>query len=70
MLTFFFFIMMASVFGRLFLLSVRAAWGIGKILFNLIFLPFILIGLFFGGLLKLAFPILAIIGLVSLFRRA
>ncbi|MCF0151033.1 MAG: hypothetical protein HUJ80_06470 [Firmicutes bacterium] len=67
MITLLFLIMMAVVFGKLFLLAVRAAWGITKILLWLIFLPITIAVLFFSGLVQIAFPILAIIGLVSLF---
>ena len=39
-----------------------------KLLITIVFLPVILLGMVFGGLLYLAFPILLIIGILSLFR--
>lgn len=66
MLTMIFIICMFAVFGKVALLAVRGAWGLTKILFSLIFLPFILIGLFFSGLIFLALPVLIIIGIVAL----
>lgn len=66
MLTLLFIICMLSVFGRLFVLSVRGAWGLTKILLTFVFFPVILIGMVFGKLIILAFPILLIAGLVSL----
>jgi hypothetical protein len=42
-------------------------WGITKVIFSLILLPFTLIFLALGGLLTIAFPLLAVIGLISLF---
>ena len=48
MLTILFFIIMVGVFLKLIFFAARGAWGLMKILFSLIFLPFILIGLFLG----------------------
>jgi hypothetical protein len=55
---------MISVFGRLLVWSIKAAWGIGKVLFSLVFLPLMLIGMVCSGLLYLAIVILAICGVV------
>ena len=66
MLTIIFIICMIAVFGKLALLAVRGAWGLTKILFSLIFLPFILIGLVFSGLIFIALPAVIIIGIVTL----
>jgi len=68
MLTIIFLILMAIVFGRLAFFAVRLAWGFTKVLFTLIFLPLILIGALLGGLIKLAFPILIVIGIISLIK--
>ena len=54
--------------GKLFFFGMRAAWSISKLLITIVFLPVILLGMVFGGLLYLAFPILLIIGILSLFR--
>ena len=66
MLTLFFAIMMIGVFGRMAVFAIRLSWGFLRVLLSLVFLPGILIAAFAGGLLGLAFPVLAIIGLISL----
>lgn len=66
MLTLIFTILLIYVFGKLLGLSIRAAWGITRILFTLVFLPVMLILLVIGGLLYIALPILVVIGIVSL----
>ena len=66
MLTLLFSICMLWVFGKLFILGVRAAWGISKFLLTVVFLPVILIIMVAGGLLSLAFPIFIVIGIVGL----
>lgn len=66
MLTLLFFIMMIWVFWKLVKLSVKAAWGISKILFTLVLLPIILILLVIAGFIYIAIPILAIVGAIAL----
>lgn len=66
MLTLLFFIMMIWVFWKLVKLSVKAAWGISKILFTLVLLPIILIVLVIAGFIYIAIPILAIVGAIAL----
>lgn len=66
MLTLLFGICMIWVFGKLLVFGVKAAWGIIKILVTIVLLPLVLIGMVAGGLLYLAFPILIVIGIVSL----
>ena len=53
MLTMIFIICMIAVFGKLAVLAIKGAWGLTKILFSLVFLPFILIGLMIKGLIFL-----------------
>ena len=65
MLELLFAICMLWVFGKMLVWGIKAAWGITKILFTIIFLPAILVGLVLGGLLYIAFPVLIIIGIVS-----
>lgn len=65
MLELLFAICMLWVFGKMLVWGIKAAWGITKILFTIIFLPAILVGLVLGGLLYIAFPVLIIIGVVS-----
>ena len=65
MLAFLFFVSLIWVAFKLFTLSLRAAWGITKILFTAIFVPAIIVFLFLGGLIFLAIPILIILGIVA-----
>ena len=62
-------ILMLIVFGKLIGFAFRAAWGITKIFFGLIFLPVILIAMVIGGLIYIALPILAIVGIVLLIKK-
>lgn len=66
MLELLFTICMIWIFGKLFFFGIRAAWGITKILLTVVFLPVILIAMVIGGLIYAAFPILLVIGLISL----
>ena len=66
MLNFIFTIMMAVVFGRLLAFSVRFAWGIGRVLVTLLFMPLLLIGLAVRGLMYIAIPVLILIGISGL----
>lgn len=66
MLSLLFAICMIGVFGKLFFFGLRAAWGISKFLLTIVFLPLILVGLVFGGLITLAFPILIVVGIIVL----
>lgn len=66
MLTLMFAIMMIGVFGRLAGFAVRMSWGLARILLTLVFLPGIIIAGLALGLIRLAFPVLAVIGLVTL----
>ena len=66
MLTLLFVICMFGIFGKLIGLAFKMTWGIAKVLFTLVFLPVILVGLALGGLLVVAFPLLIVVGIVSL----
>lgn len=66
MLSLLFAICMIWVFGKLFFFGIKAAWGISKFLLTVVLLPLILIGLVLGGLISIAFPILIVVGIVSL----
>ena len=70
MLNFLFAVMMIGVFGRLIGFAIRLSWGFLKVLLTLIFLPGIIIAGFVMGLLRLAFPLLLIAGIFSLFAPA
>ena len=67
MLKFLFLILWFMVFGKIFIFSVKAAWGLSKIIVSVILLPLFLIGLVLKGLLMIAFPVLVMIGLFSIF---
>ena len=66
---FLFIICMIGVFGKLLLFGIQMAWGISKFLLTIVILPLILIGMVVGGLLYIAFPILIVIGIITLFCR-
>lgn len=70
MMTLIFIILMIIVFGKMFKLSIKAAWGITKMLFTFIVLPIGLIMLVVWGLINLAVPILVIIGIIALIKSA
>ena len=62
-----FWLLMLAVFGNILMFAIRMTWGITKVLFSLVLLPVTLVVLVLGGLLRIAFPLLAVIGLISLF---
>lgn len=69
MLSFLFTIFMFMIFGKILMFAIKAAWSVSKILFSVVLLPLFLIVLVIEGLLTLAFPILLVIGIISLFLR-
>lgn len=69
MLTLLFMICMFGIFGKLLVFGLKATWGLSKLLLTVIFFPLILVGMVVGGLIHLAFPILIIVGSVSLLSR-
>lgn len=66
MLTVLFIICMLGFVGKLFFFGIKAAWGISKMLLSVVLLPLILIGMVAAGLIYIAFPVLIILGVVSL----
>ena len=68
MLTFLFFVLLFGIFGKLIWLAVKAAWGISKIVFSIVFLPVVVLVLFFRGLVYVALGLLVVIGIVSLIK--
>lgn len=68
MLTFLFFVLLFGIFGKLIWLAVKAAWGISKIVFSIVFLPVVVLVLFFGGMVYVALGLLVVIGIVSLIK--
>ena len=67
MLTILILIFLFGIFGKLFFFGIRAAWGISKFILMLVFFPVILIGMLVIGLVKIAFPLLIIFGVVAMF---
>ena len=67
MITFLFAALMIAVFGRLLGFAIRLSWGIFKVLLSLVLLPGAIIAAFAMGLIYIAFPVLAVVGLISLF---
>ena len=70
MITMMFCLLMLMVFGRVLWFAIQATWSITKIILCVFVLPVILVTLALAGLLYIAFPLLIIIGLFSLLRRA
>lgn len=68
MLTFLFFVLLFGIFGKLIWLAVKAAWGISKIVFSIVFLPVVVLVLFFSGLVYVALGLLVAIGIASLIK--
>ena len=67
MLTLIFLIFMFLIFGKILGFAIRPAWGISKIICTVVLLPLFLVGLVFMGLVGIAFPLLLVIGVASLF---
>ena len=67
MLKILFLIFLFVIFGKLFFFGIRAAWGISKFVLMVVFFPVILIGMLIVGLVKLAFPLLLIFGVIAMF---
>ncbi len=65
-----FIIFFFCIFGKMIGFAFRASWGIIKVVFTLVFLPLILVGLVFKGLVTIALPVLLVVGLFSLLDRA
>ncbi|MDE7232936.1 MAG: hypothetical protein K2N37_07690 [Lachnospiraceae bacterium] len=65
MITLLFCILMFTVFGKLALVAIRAAWGISKVIFCLVLAPLFLIVLLISGLVYIALPLLLIGAVVS-----
>ena len=62
-------IAMIVVFFKIMIFGIKACWGISKFFLCLLLLPIMLIGLAIAGLVMVAFPILAIIGLIVVVKR-
>lgn len=67
MLELLFGILLLVVFGKLFILALKATWGVSKFIVTIILLPLFLIGLVFAGLVSVALPLLIVVGIISVF---
>ena len=70
MLSLLFTVLMLVVFGKLFVFSVKASWGVAKILLTVVFLPINLVVMAVVGLMSLALPVLLIVGICTFIRAA
>lgn len=66
MITIIFSLLMLAVFGRLLYFAIRLTWGVIKVAFSLVLLPLGLIGLVLRGLIRIALPVLIVVGIISL----
>lgn len=68
MMTLIFVILFFGIFGKMAAFAFRAAWGLTKVIFTLVFLPIIVIGFALSGLIYVAFIGLIIAGIVMLVK--
>lgn len=68
MLTLLFGICLLAFFGNMIVFAIKMAWGLGKVFFTVVFFPLILICMVVGGLIKLAFPLLLIGGVIGIVK--
>lgn len=61
-------ILMILVFGKVITIAIKATWGIVKICTWLIALPIALLVIAASGLFVVAIPLLAVIGIVGIFK--
>ena len=68
MMTLIFIILFFGIFGKMAALAFKAAWGLTKVIFTLVFLPVFIIGFALSGLIYVAFIGLIIAGIVMLVK--
>lgn len=66
MFTLIFFIALIYVAWKMFVLGLKATWGIAKFVCYVLLLPAFLVGLACVGLIYIAMPILIIVGLIAI----
>lgn len=66
MLNLIFMFMMFMIFGGILRFAIKAAWGVSKIVCSIVLLPIFLVCLLIMGLVKLALPILIVVGISSI----
>lgn len=69
MITMIFAFMMILVFGKLGIMALKFTWNFTKVLTYLFFLPLIIVCIAFAGLIKIAIPVLIVVGIITLMRR-
>lgn len=68
MFTVIFFLALIWVTWKLFVLGLKATWGIAKLVCTVLLLPLFLVGLVLAGLMYVAVPVLLIVGTIALLR--
>lgn len=68
MFTVIFFLALIWVTWKLFVLGLKATWGIAKLVCTVLLLPLFLVGLVLAGLMYVAVPVLLIAGTIALLR--
>ena len=66
MLELLFCVCMVMIFGKLLVFALQASWGLLQILLTVVFLPIALLLMLVSGLLAIAIPVLAIVGILAL----
>lgn len=66
MFTIIFAVALIWVAWKMLVMSVKAAWGIAKILCTVLLLPVFIIGLACVGLIYLAIPVLIVAGIIAI----
>lgn len=70
MLMLLFLIAIFWIFGKLLIFGLKMSWSILKLLLTIGFLPLILVGMVLAGLIRIAFPILILVGIIVFIQRA
>lgn len=65
MLGIIFFIALIWVVWKLFVLGIKMAWGIAKIMCTVLLFPLFVIGMMLVGMVYIAIPVLIIAGLIA-----
>ena len=70
MLTIIFFVALIWVTFKLFVLGIKAAWGIAKVICTVLLFPSFIVGLFLVGLAYVAVIVLIVVGVGALISNA
>ena len=66
MLTLIFMVALVWLAWKMFVVGIKAAWGLAKIICTVLLLPFFIAGLFMVGMIYLAIPILIVVGILAI----